>query len=301
MNVEIEFENYNIKSPKMPDPFNVNLINAVGSGGGGGGNEVELTWAEYEALSEAEKMNGTNYFITDINTTKSLTSKVLCEISSISKTTYTLNDDISNYDYVVIDLLTKSDNPIIRGSMIIKNNYVNGGILTGFTKSNWYGSVEFRLSGTSFIIDDFSQSSDVISSYSTIHITGYIYQRVVVPNQMINYSTIETKIGTWIDGKPLYQKVVTFDSSDLQADTTGKKLVLAIQDIDSIKTYQVFVTNGTIPLPYSEPNVYFGYFLAYDSTNAVDFRFRYSTSIASDLSIYFAGSIAILQYTKTTD
>ena len=40
----------------------------VGGGGAGGNtNSVELTYAEYLALSDAEKMNGTEYFITDIN------------------------------------------------------------------------------------------------------------------------------------------------------------------------------------------------------------------------------------------
>ena len=35
------------------------------SGGGGGGDHEELTQAEYDALTDAEKTNGTVYFITD--------------------------------------------------------------------------------------------------------------------------------------------------------------------------------------------------------------------------------------------
>jgi hypothetical protein len=54
-------------------------------------------------------MNGTNYFITDINTTKSLTSKVLLETSSISQTSYTLSDNISNYDYLLIELVKSEE------------------------------------------------------------------------------------------------------------------------------------------------------------------------------------------------
>jgi len=34
-------------------------------GGGGNANERELTYAEYQALSEEEQMNGTNYFVKD--------------------------------------------------------------------------------------------------------------------------------------------------------------------------------------------------------------------------------------------
>ena len=39
------------------------------SGGGGGGNtnSVELTYAEYQALTPEQQLDGTEYFITDIN------------------------------------------------------------------------------------------------------------------------------------------------------------------------------------------------------------------------------------------
>ena len=39
-----------------------------GTGGGGGdANDTELTWDEYQELTEEEKNNGTNYYITDVN------------------------------------------------------------------------------------------------------------------------------------------------------------------------------------------------------------------------------------------
>lgn len=217
MNVEIEFENYNIKSPKMPDPFNVNLINAVGSGGGGGGNEVELTWAEYEALSEAEKMNGTNYFITDINTTKSLTSKVLLAPSTISANTdYALTDSYKNYDYVVIEVVNSEFRYVRATKMLNVQNGEGGGIIDFYQSSSWYGAAEVNFtSNTVMRIGDISQSNNAYTDpgSSKIRVTGYIYQRVVVPNQMINYSTIETKIGTWIDGKPLYQRTIAINNT----------------------------------------------------------------------------------------
>lgn len=44
----------------------LNERNYSGSGGGNS-NDQELTWNEYQALSDAEKNNGTNYYITDVN------------------------------------------------------------------------------------------------------------------------------------------------------------------------------------------------------------------------------------------
>lgn len=293
MNVEIEFENYSIKSPKMPDPFNVKLINAVGSGGGGGGNEVELTWAEYEALSEAEKMNGTNYFITDINTTKSLTSKVLLETSSISQTSYTLSDNISNYDYLLIEII-KSNQENIRGNMIVKPNCL-GGTVTTYLNSSWYGAIEFAFSnGTTFTIEGISQRSSVITSYSKIRITGYIYQRVVVPNQMINYSTVEAKIGTWIDGKPLYQKTITGRTPSSSYDYFGD----AIENFEHCYYYEGVLipddANSSVnSIFYNRPdNNNAEYYIVIESNGKVFIR-----TYSSQASTFYV----TIRYTKTTD
>ena len=219
----------------MPDPFNVNLINAVGSGGGGGGNEVELTWAEYEALSEAEKMNGNNYFITDINTTKSLTSKVLCDISVTSTGSNTLNDSIYNYDFIVAELYAPNETyieDIFSKAMVTPNN-AGRFRLNRLWNTNFYGVVELGLSGTTCNIIDISQTGTFITGTCHLRITGYIYQRVVVPNQMINYSTIETKIGTWIDGKPLYQKTVEFQNQ-ITVSTSWQATGITISNIQMI-------------------------------------------------------------------
>lgn len=35
------------------------------------------------------------------------------------------------------------------------------------------------------------------------------------PNQMVNYSTVEARIGTWIDGKPLYRRTYALNTGQI--------------------------------------------------------------------------------------
>lgn len=300
MNVEIEFENYNIKSPKMPDPFNVNLINAVGSGGGGGGNEVELTWAEYEALSEAEKMNGTNYFITDINTTKSLTSKVLCDITNISRTTYNLADDITNYDFLIAEIINNGSSAMCRSERTIYPHGSKNFLASFFIRNDYNASIECSFnSNTTLTIDDYNSSSSSAINTCAFRLTGYIYQRVVVPNQMINYSTIETKIGTWIDGKPIYKITIpvthnyTLPNSAwlhiMELDTLAQDIgvIIDVKAISYEGTYNN-IANYTTRIVEASPNE--------SLPREISFQ-----SMRNGNDYINSGGFIILQYTKHTD
>ena len=106
MKVEVDLTEYGVKAPKWYDPINPRVINA--SGGSGGSNDVELTLAEYEALSEEEKMNGSNYFITDIGNPKSLTKKVLAfkerPFSLNTDYSFSLSESFLNFDYISVEL-----------------------------------------------------------------------------------------------------------------------------------------------------------------------------------------------------
>lgn len=78
--------------------------------GGGGAGYMELTQAEYNALTPAEKMNGTMYFITDAGGSGGGSAKIIDTLWSGAETpryptTYTANlsNSISNYDLLVFD------------------------------------------------------------------------------------------------------------------------------------------------------------------------------------------------------
>ena len=297
MNVEIEFENYNIKSPKMPDPFNVNLINAVGSGGGGGGNEVELTWAEYEALSEAEKMNGTNYFITDINTTKSLTKKTLlspCQVTA--NTSYTLSDSIFNYDFIEVKMMwTSLGNGQNGTNIIFSHNFVigDGGYYTLIPSDGRkvdFGFTSNTTLTTKGVLD--------VSSYSW-EITGYIYQRVIVPNQMINYSTVETRIGTWIDGKPIYKITIPVTHNYTLPNSAWlhiTELDTIAQDIGVIIDVKVISYEGT----YNNIANYTTRIVGASFTESLPRTISFQ-SMRNGNDYLNSGGFIILQYTKHTD
>lgn len=74
-----------------------------------------------------------------------------------------------------------------------------------------------------------------------------------VKNYVEKYSTTETKIGTWIDGKPIYRKVLsgTIGSSGYTSVTHN----LSIESVINIKGFcavlnQTFSSNGYRPIPY---------------------------------------------------
>lgn len=108
------------------------------------------------------------------------------------------------------------------------------------------------------------------------------------------YSTEETKIGTWIDGKPIYRKVI---SCGVLPNT---EIIGTQHNIDNID----FITN------------YYG--IAYRDTDGVSFKLPYiSFPIENSVSVYvnkeviaittvsdrstITQSYIVIEYTKTTD
>ena len=114
------------------------------------------------------------------------------------------------------------------------------------------------------------------------------------------YSTSEQRIGTWIDGKPLYRKVVEFTPS-----SSVTPISVDLSNIERItKTCGTFSRKGhqylAIPFVYS----------AYDELQP-EWTISYNVNIDSNLIEAYCGSeilnavggssIIIIEYTKTTD
>ena len=108
----------------------------------------------------------------------------------------------------------------------------------------------------------------------------------------INYSTSEKIVGTWIDGKPLYQKTVSLGNLP---NATSKNVAHGISNL----SYVTSLEGTAVRIA--------GTFAAH-SMNMNDGTMRINTKIvgdnivistASDLSS-FIGNVTI-QYTKTTD
>jgi hypothetical protein len=60
-------------------------------------------------------------------------------------------------------------------------------------------------------------------------------------NNATTYSTSETRIGTWIDGKPIYRRVVPFDASKVPTNNTIEIADLSSWNIDLAITIRGFL------------------------------------------------------------
>ena len=106
------------------------------------------------------------------------------------------------------------------------------------------------------------------------------------------YSTTEKVVGTWIDGKPLYQKTV--DCGALP-NKTEKTVAYGISNLGYVVSIDGFATNLTnhYALPFITST---GSDQVVVSVNATNIR----VTSASDRS-NITTSYVTLQYTKTTD
>ena len=108
------------------------------------------------------------------------------------------------------------------------------------------------------------------------------------------YSTEEQVVGTWIDGKPLYRKVI---SSNFASTVNSQKAIGTIKDFNVIVKFEGYFTNpkndNFYPFPFAlndeDISVYF-----YKSTGEIFEIHNYS--YANNLYCY-----AVVEYTKTTD
>lgn len=116
-------------------------------------------------------------------------------------------------------------------------------------------------------------------------------------DKLSTYSTNEVRIGTWIDGKPLYRKVYT------GTKVSGSNVTIPLRNlnIDYVNFYGFITGNqGTTEGAYQFPINY------YENSNAfirANIHRKYmNLTIVSAASTYFNGDYKIVvEYTKTTD
>lgn len=120
----------------------------------------------------------------------------------------------------------------------------------------------------------------------------------------VSYSMAETRIGTWIDGKPLYRKV--YNTNTLSGDNIvvdnglvqnfNVNIVNTEGNVSFIGFNNIYIRDiNSIDTTSNIGNLTFG--INNDGTNYLIFieRTNYSPSYI------FAGATVILYYTKTTD
>ena len=117
------------------------------------------------------------------------------------------------------------------------------------------------------------------------------YTKTYVDNSN-SYSTDEKKTGEkWIDGKPIYRKVVDFGALPNATTKMVAHDVSNIGDITHIYGVAYSSDKKTIPLPYASGVPIILY--AYQDDVAVE--------ISSNAYVDFTSSKITIEYTKTTD
>lgn len=110
------------------------------------------------------------------------------------------------------------------------------------------------------------------------------------------YSTEETVVGTWIDGKPLYRKVVKYTLETPKFYPSYPNFDTGIRNIDYIMM-DVQVSNGDNNLQYFRTKQAFHGYLE-KATGYYHFVFVASGNLLNaEAGLY----VFVFQYTKTTD
>lgn len=195
----------------------------------------ELTQAEYDALTEAEKNNGTIYFITDnyvgstyvgaYDTIYSTTERVVGSYMGkplYQKTLVQVLPTIESTGTQVVFSGVPTDIDMLidaEGTGHYRSPYVHCGLANQWISN--YSSIN-----TNVIVPDTTDGNFVIQLRSSnAALSGQTYYITIrytkttdttspveyaSPN---DYSTSEKIVGTWIDGKPIYQKTVNCGTS----------------------------------------------------------------------------------------
>lgn len=191
-------------------------------GGGGNANQEELTWDEYEALTEEEKTNGTVYYITDADEIEPdkfrpvIYSEDEREIGVwtdgkplYQKTAFvTPGNTIST---VGLSLKHAQCYSISTSGGIIPVPYNDGSYICWWMSSDAIRFATGRSDISQYVITyQYTKDSDFAGSGK--------WTPQGVPAH--HYSTDEHVIGTWVDGSTLYERTYTGISQTGYSDTT---------------------------------------------------------------------------------
>lgn len=279
--------------------FTVNQDNEITFNGGGGNTDyVELTQAEYNALTPEEQMNGTLYFITDGEggggsggDGDTNVYGAFIDTNRVIKANTTFNSDTS---------YTATEDCAVVYSIAV-NSGTNGQIFVDGKEINAFYSGNGIMQPTDTLYLKAGQTvsfkptySSGISSYTVYGLT-FGTQNIFTPQI---YSTEERCVGVWIDNKPLYQKTMTY-----QFTSTNDVYYDFVPDVNAYVVNAIGLIDAggggwTRPIPIFYSNSASGTHARFDEgapANGVRLRRESGAWGASPTAI------VTLQYTKTTD
>ena len=207
-----------------------------------------------------------------------------------------LSDSIENYKSIRIEYITYDGRgkgeglicnlPIVVSVDYIKTTYGYNAITTGVTSSN-SSNFSFGFYDDKHLAQTWATYGSLAHNMSHITVTG-IRDRVSDAEKNFNkYSTTEEVVGTWIDGKPLYRKVI-------QTTVSDGKVILSDANCILVRYEWYAPINGVKLLKLPSPNTGNAALWQLDNGNIV-FNIPGSSSVNGKLAT------CILEYIKTTD
>ena len=259
---------------------------------------VELTWAEYQALNRTEKMNGTFYYITDIDPFVDVATYGFTPIGTIISvmgnhapnnylvcdgTVYNIADypELANYFFIEFGASNKFGGngtttfavPDLQGEFLrgtgtnshtastgmVQGSGADVGVHQDSTEIPSVWANETNLN-TAQVSANFYDGARGVSKYkpnssSSITASGFYAVGIRPTNTSVlyciaskniylkpenQYSTDETVVGTWTDGRPIYQKTLTvaFPSSITDGTDASKQNPHGISNFDKCVSLQ---------------------------------------------------------------
>ena len=303
----------------------------------GGKEEIhEISYSDFQALTQAEKDNGQLYCIPDASLTESMmvvgnrfdkaniyttTEKMIgswmgkplyqktidCGNGPVANATKNVNPNISNVDKIVsIKGVAIDENS---NALDANNVWINWSTydIDGYTMT--FTSNYSAAGGSTHDVAIRSKSKDLsgLYFYVTIQYTKTTDGQVKVgtPN---DYSTDEMIVGTWLNGKPLYQKTISKKLPTTTTDGTFGKDSYTMTDLgidDEIGIALIpggffYNTGGgiySLPMYVTNANYQTKACFEYDSTNHIyKFVLLNSCTAHSNCDAYIT-----IQYTKAND
>lgn len=304
--------NYNLSVPENTDTMedtvqayrnNLNIIDAnLGGGGGGNADVVHLTQEEYDALPASKTSDHKIYMIEDTFSEGELgrinvngmfidTDNVIASGSYSSTFSYTATEDC----YIRVAIAGSANSS--------STAYINGKQVFGV----WNGSNGIYTESPLFPLKKgqvltVNASNSATSSYIVYGVQP-ASNVVIIPDYLSScYSTSEREIGCWVDGKPLYQRTISFT---VGSSGTYNTYDTGIQNPENIlinfdASFYVFSASFIVGI---EPYVYSGsapatselMIAAAINSNKIRLDYRNGADVVGKTAY------VTLQYTKTTD
>ena len=273
-----------------------------------------LTKAEYDALSPAEQMDGTVYYVSDwssqpttyafinrINPSDIYDTNEHVIGSFLGKPLYQRTVDFGSPSGVAtynasswnIERLVSAQGCIKRtsGELMpipntyneISNNYIQGVSWFDYIPST--GNLQLFVWG--FPVGDITECYVTYQYTKTTDSAG-----TAVYASENEYSTDETIVGKWIDGKPIYQRTWEISNATVNANTDTDVIVDDASNVE--KVINVFgIYGSTDPFPFYASNLSIRGLKLRTSNKFVIRCTRTGSAFTSDFTVTF-------QYTKTS-